>query len=72
MLYIIYFPEEKQVIACDPDDFSAPDVNLADFDALEGKLVRGVCIYEEKPYTNAVLLQVCRYRLLSFDDGNLP
>ena len=59
MQFIVYFPDERQVIACDPDDFSSPDVtSLDDIDKLDGSIIVGVCFYDEKPYNNAILLQV--------------
>ena len=62
MKYIVYFPNEREVIVCDPLDF-ASDENLEpeNLKNLEGTIVNGVCIYEETPFNNAVLLQVGLY-----------
>ena len=59
MKFVVYFPDEKQVIACDPEDFSSSAVtSLDEMDKLNGSTVYGVCFYDGKPFTNAILMQV--------------
>ena len=50
MKYVVYFPDEKQVVAVDPEDFVCPNFTLKDLDELNGEMVYGVCYYDKEAY----------------------
>ena len=61
MLFIVYFEDEAQVIACAPSLFICEEnevLQLENMDQLEDKTIVGTCFYNNKAYKGAVLLQV--------------